>query len=369
MLHGSMGRTLGIEEEFVLLDPATLQTVDIAHGAVEELASTGGGIVAHEFFRSQVEFASPVCESASDAREAIHAFRDELGEWARQAGAIAAGTGTPYRTRATSHVSDGERYARIADDIAGITAEHQINGLHVHVGFDDREDQVRSLNALRPWLPTLLALSSNSPFWSGHDTGFDSWRAIHSRRLTTYGIPPAFQDAADYDATVSALLGIGATLDGGTVNWNIRLSAVFPTVEIRVCDSQLDPRSVIILALLIRALADTGADTATGARGSGARHAILRDAALWHAARLGLGGQLVDAHGRLVPAQRAVHEIFDHAAARLKEYGDLESVADGLDWLARRGNGASAQRKAVRGGVAQLADLYRSSLTADDTRV
>ena len=105
---GDMGPTLGIEEEFVLLDPASLQTVDIAHGAVEELASTGGGIVAHEFFRSQVEFASPVCESASDAREAIHAFRDDLGEWARQAGAIAAGTGTPYRTRATSHVSDGD---------------------------------------------------------------------------------------------------------------------------------------------------------------------------------------------------------------------------------------------------------------------
>ena len=93
VLHGAMSLTLGIEEEFVLLDPATLQTVDIAHGAVEALASTGGGIVAHEFFRSQVEFATPVCESASDAREAIHAFRDDLGEWAWQAGAIAAGTG------------------------------------------------------------------------------------------------------------------------------------------------------------------------------------------------------------------------------------------------------------------------------------
>ena len=95
-------------------------------------------------------------------------------------------------------MSDSERYARIAGDIATITAEHQINGLHVHVGFDDREERVRSLNALRPWLPTLLALSSNSPFWSGHDTGFDSWRAIHSRRLTTYGTPPVFRDAADY---------------------------------------------------------------------------------------------------------------------------------------------------------------------------
>ena len=295
VLHGDMGPTLGIEEEFVLLDPSTLATVDIAHGAVEALASTGGGVVAHEFFRSQVEFASPVCESATEAREAIHAFRHSLGQWAREAGVIPAGTGTPYRTRVSGHVSAGARYARIADGIAGITAEHQINGLHVHVGFDDREDRVRSLNGLRPWLPTLLALSANSPFWAGHDTGFDSWRAIHSRRFTTFGIPPAFRDADHYDATVLALIGVGATVDGGTINWNVRLSAVYPTVEVRVCDAQLDPRSVLTLALLIRALAHTGTRTGTASSRSVTSEAVLRDAALWHAARYGLGSQLVDA--------------------------------------------------------------------------
>ena len=127
----------------------------------------------------------------------------------------------------------------------------------MHVGFDDRDERVRALLRLRPWLPTLLALSSNSPFWAGHDTGFDSWRAIHSRQWTTYGSPPAFTDAADYDETVSALIGIGATLDGGTINWNIRLAVLHPTVEIRVCDAQLDAQSVLTLALLIRALATT----------------------------------------------------------------------------------------------------------------
>ncbi|HWI31822.1 MAG TPA: YbdK family carboxylate-amine ligase [Microbacterium sp.] len=361
-----MGPTLGIEEEFVLLDPSTLQTVDIADGAVHALAAAGGGIVAHEFFRSQVEFASPVCETASEAWEAVSAFRRRLGRWAGEAGAVAAGTGTPYRTRGSGHLSEGERYARIADDIGGITAEHQINGLHVHIGLDDREDRVRALNALRPWLPTLLALSSNSPFWSGHDTGFDSWRAIHSRRWTTFGVPPAFADAGDYDDTVSALIGVGATLDRGTINWNARLSSVYPTLELRVCDAQLDPRSVLTLALLIRALAAAGAATAVRPPTSSAREGTVRDAALWHAARYGLGGELVDADGRLVPAQRAIRALFEHAAPTLKAHGDLDVVADGLDRLVRRGNGASAQRRAIRGGVSDLADLYRASLSADD---
>jgi carboxylate-amine ligase len=363
-----MGPTLGIEEEFVLLDPATLQTMDIAHDAVSALAATGGGIVAHEFFRSQVEFASPVCESAAEAREAIDLFRGRLSRWAQDAEAIAAGTGTPYRTRAGTHLSAGRRYARIADNIAGITAEHQINGLHVHIGFEDREDRVRALNALRPSLPTLLALSANSPFWSGHDTGFDSWRAIHSRRWTTYGSPPAFADATQYDQTVSALIGIGGTLDPGTINWNIRLSAVHPTVEVRVCDAQLDPQSVLTLALLIRALATTAAPTAEGSRLSGAGDGVLRDAAVWHAARHGLSGQLVDHSGRLVPATHVVRALLETATARLREYGDLDRVSEGLDRMLRRGNGASVQRNAIRRGVADLADLYRDSLTVADGR-
>lgn len=360
-----MGPTFGIEEEFVLLDPATLTTVDVAPHAVQELKSTEGGVVAHEFFRSQVEFDSPVCQSAADARETIQAFRDGLSRWAHETGVIAAGTGTPYRARAGAGLSAGERYARIAEEIAGITPEHQINGLHVHVGFDDPEARVRSLNGLRPWLPTLLALSANSPFWTGHDTGFDSWRAIHSRRWTTFGIPPPFHDAADYASTVSALIGVGATLDGGTINWNVRLSSRYPTVEIRVCDAQLDPGSVIALALLVRALAAAGARSEPCSRAA-APDGALRDAALWHAARFGLTGQLVNEEGRLVPAGHAVDSMLTHAAPLLKEFGDLETVVGAVALMARRGNGASAQREALQLGVSGLAELYRRCLSADD---
>src|SRR6185503_4533061 len=99
-----------------------------------------------------------------------------------------------------------------------LVGDHQINGLHVHVGVPDRDAGIRALNALRPWMPVLLALSANSPFWRGRDTGYDSWRAIHSQRWTIHGIPPRFRDSADYDDALAALSGIGATSDAGTVN-------------------------------------------------------------------------------------------------------------------------------------------------------
>jgi carboxylate-amine ligase len=214
--------TFGIEEEFVLLDRTRLEAVDLGGEAVAALSrgqGSAGDTIVHEFFESQLEHATPVCAGLPDAWDAVTGFRRRLADWADAAGVLAVGSGTPFRVAEPSAVTADERYERIAHDIGGLTAEHQINGLHVHVGIPDRDAGVHISNGLRPWLPVLLALSANSPFWQGRDTDFDSWRTIHSRRWTTHGVPPLFRDAADYDRTVAALRGLGATSDPATINW------------------------------------------------------------------------------------------------------------------------------------------------------
>ncbi|VXB77590.1 Putative glutamate--cysteine ligase 2-2 [Microbacterium sp. 8M] len=351
-----MVTTFGIEEEFVLLDPETLTPVECAAQAVAVLADGRcDGSVAREFLCAQVEYATPVCGSTSEARDALLGFRRRLADWAADAGVIAAGTGTPFRGHALPTISPGERYAEISSEVTALTGDHQIGGLHVHVGVD-REAGVRASNALRGWLPILLALSGNSPFWAGRDTGYDSWRAIHSRRWTTYGIPPLFRDADDYDEVAAALVGIGATTDPRGVNWNMRLSTRYPTLEVRVCDVQLDAESSIALAVVIRALVESALEPDSPPTLDRAPW----DAALWHAARHGLRGTLVHPHtGRLVPAAEVLSALHDRIAPHLR--GDDEvRVAEGL--LERPRSGAVRQREAHRAGIPALARLYRESL-------
>ncbi|OZB76818.1 MAG: hypothetical protein B7X41_21545 [Microbacterium sp. 14-71-5] len=351
-----MDTTFGIEEEFLLLDPGTLAPVDRAAEALADLDDPEQpGTVSREFLCSQVEFATPVCTTMDEARSALQGFRRRLGGWAAVAGVVAAGSGAAFRCPAPAAISPGARYSSISAEVTALADEHQIGGLHVHVGVD-RDLGIRASNALRGWLPVLLALSGNSPFWDARDTGYDSWRAIHSRRWTTYGIPPVFRDTDDYDATVTALVGIGATSDTRSLNWNLRLSAVYPTLEVRVCDAQLDAESSVALAVVIRALVDS-------VRGSGigsVEDRIPWDAALWHAARHGVTGTLVHpGTGRLAPARDVLHALRELVAPHLRG-GEEASVVEAL--LERRQTGAALQREAYRAGLPALAQLYRERL-------
>lgn len=351
-----METTFGIEEEFMLLDPDTLAPVDRGDEAAAHLDDGRlSGTVAREFLRSQIEYATPVCTTMTDALDALRGFRRRLGQWAAGAGLVAAGTGTPFRGQVSATISPGARYEHISTDVASLAGDHQINGLHVHVGAD-RELGLRASNALRRWLPALLALSANSPFWDAHDTGYDSWRAIHSRRWTTYGIPPAFRDLDDYEDTVGALIGIGATSDVRGLNWNVRLSTMFPTIEVRVCDAQLDAESSVVLAVVIRALVDS----VRTSHPNPTEDRVPWDAALWHAARHGVSETLVHAGtGRLASASDVLHALHHQIAPHLHGSDETEAVAALLE---RPRVGAALQREAYRAGLPSLARLYQERL-------
>ncbi|WP_426516378.1 carboxylate-amine ligase [Diaminobutyricibacter sp. McL0618] len=351
-----MRTTIGVEEEFVLLDPVELSPVNRAHDAVDALRRGNGdeGTVLLEFFASQLEFASPVCTTAAEIRASLTRFRAELASWAANNGMIAGGVGAPYRADAHSPVANADRYRAIAAHFGGIIADHQINGVHVHVGVPDLDAAIRASNRLRPWLPTLLALAANSPFWHGEDTGFDSWRAIHTRRWTTHGIPPSFRDGADYRARTAALLRTSGITDPGTVNWVVRPSERYPTVEIRVFDAQLDSGTSAALASLVRGLVD--------AQEPGEPDAIapeLLDAGFWQAARFGLARDLLHpATGKPHPAAEVVSALLQEATPGMDAHGDTATAAEVVARIMTEGNGADRQRRALReGGTAGLARL------------
>lgn len=360
-----MEDTFGIEEEFMLLDRHTLAPVPVAEAAIDALiAASDEGAVTSEFLPSQVEYATEVCRTPQEAWQGISTFRGLLGQWADAHGFVVAPSGTPFQRMPNRPELPSDRYRKIARDVGRLTTEHLVNGMHVHVGISDAEEGVRILGGLRGWLPLLLALSANSPFWAGEDTTHHSWRSIQTRRWTTYGIPPRLRDAAEYEALRTRLTGIGATQEYSTTSWAVRLSENFPTVEVRVCDTQLTPRAALAMALIIRALARACADP--GDRILPLRSHVL-DAELWHAARYGLTkgicDPLTDEHRR---ASEVVERLRRVIAPHLAAQETARIVESHLEEIAAGRTGAALQRQAFLGGRQGLAALYRQSLDEAD---
>ena len=351
--------TFGLEEEFILVDPGSLEPVpeagDVLHSLHDDSSTGLDGT--KEFLASQVEHSSRVFSDLGEAMRELTEFRQRVASAARERGLIVASVGLPFQTSAYPTLTPGERYNRVEHEVRSVVADHQVNGLHIHVGVPDREAGVQALNRVRAWIPILLALGGNSPFWRGRDTGFESWRTILLRRWVTGGCPPLFDDAADYDRRIRQLVGVGGTIDVETVAWNARLSEHFPTIEFRVFDAQLDAADSVFLAALARGLVATALDEGDAPFMS--PDPELLDASLWHAARDGINDQLVDPwSGRLVPARWAVDGMIAHISGRLAQTGDLDFVTATVDRLFTEGTGARRQRTAYRrGGIVGLGDL------------
>ncbi|WP_166671160.1 carboxylate-amine ligase [Cryobacterium psychrophilum] len=399
MKQGAMMRTFGTEEEFMFLDRSTLRpqnvsaevqsllrgrsqsgslgTEFVAPGFITPGFITPGFItpelvppelVHSEFLTSQIEHSSPVFEHLDQAEATLLSFRSRLAAAAAAQDALAAGVGTPFQGSDSPEVTDTVRYRRVEAELRGLVPENLINGLHVHVGIPNRQAGVAALNHVRVWLPVLQALSGNSPFWNGRDTGFTSWRSIHARRWSTAGCPPHFADAADYDRRARSLIGVGGTLDLHTIWWGARLAEKYPTLEVRVCDAQLDTRSSLLLTALTRALVSTALADADRDTAPSRLEPELLDASLWHAARDGVQSNLLDPiSGELAPARVVVTALFGAVSDALEEAGDADRVRELLDRFWRLGTGAERQRAAfATGGPRALGVLLRDSVSAAD---
>jgi carboxylate-amine ligase len=339
------GWSIGVEEEFLLVEPDTGRTVpavDRVLRAATNMPNAAGDAVLHrELLASQVEAATGRCLSLSELGTQLLHGRRQLARAAGDLLVVPSGTAV---LGGDPEITPGERFGRIADRYAAVVADYQVCGCHVHVGVPDLETAVGVVNHVRPWLPTLLALSVNSPVHHGVDTGYASWRIVEQSRFPGAGVPPRFASARDYTARVDQLVSAGVLLDAAQSFWLVRPSAHLPTVEFRVADVAVDVDGALLQAALSRALVRTAlTDLAHGLPVPDVDDQVAA-AAVWTASRYGLAGPAVHPlHARRVPAAELVADLLDTLRPALAETGDLSTV----EWLlARHVTGADRQRMA-----------------------
>jgi carboxylate-amine ligase len=316
-----------------------------------------------ELKAQQIELGTEVCRSLDEVAAQLRTWRSRADAAARAAGArVAALATSPVEVSAVN--TPAERYRRMQDAF-GLPVEDQLTcGCHVHVSVADEEEGIAVLNRIRVWLPVLTALTANSPFWQGRDTGFASFRSEAWKRWPSAGPPEPFADAAEYHRVVEQVLATGTVLDAGMIYFDARLSERWPTVEVRAADVCLRVEDAVTHAGLVRALVETaGRDARAGRPVPTLRSEVLR-LAVWRAARSGITEDLVHPlRGTPVPAGDVVADLLEHVRPALQDAGDEERVSGGVAAILRRGTGAQRQRE-VHDETGDLAAVVRAGVSA-----
>lgn len=341
--------SVGVEEEFLLVDPSSGEPLD-RNAEVAEHAAARGVDLQLELTTCQVETATEVAQTSSQLRQQITQLRHVAAESAEKAGARLLAVGLPPTVPRSFPLTDTERYRQIGDQFGMIAREQGICGCHVHVEVPNRDAAIAVSNRLRPWLPLLLALTANSAIYRSADSGHASWRSVLWGRWPSAGPPPHFGSAEHYDALVAMLLDAGAMLDDGMVYWDVRPSKKFPTVEVRVSDVPATAAETVLLATLTRAAVMTAlADEEAGTPAPRLDDHILR-AAHWKAAHDGLDGQAIDVTDgwAMAPTSAVLGKWLEILRPALAELGDDDWVHAELARVLQEGNGAMRQRAAWR---------------------
>jgi carboxylate-amine ligase len=363
-------RTFGVEEELLLVNAITGTPVALAElvtrpaGPADDQAGDDHRPVP-ELQREQIETDTSPCSSLDELAAQLTERRAVAAQQARRNGAEVAALATSPLPVEPSITLD-ERYVRMAE-LYAMTAQEQLTcGCHVHVSVVSEDEGVAVLDRIRPWLPPLLALSANSPFWQGRDSGYSSYRRQVWGRWPSSGPTELFGTPQVYHQAVTAMVGTGALQDEGMIYFDARLSRHYPTVEIRVADVCLRVTDAVLLASLARALVETAArQWRRGIPPQAVRTETLY-LATWRASRSGLEGDLVHpVTGQGAAAQVVVRALLEHIGAALAE-ADAETGHPGattglMQGLLARGNGAKHQRQ-VYASTGDLAAVVRSAV-------
>ncbi|MFE5502033.1 glutamate--cysteine ligase [Amycolatopsis japonica] len=340
MAVDGMNYTLGVEEEFVLLDPMDGSVALRAPKLLESLAP--GPDVTGELMRFQIETATGVCRGLDEVRSELTRLRHLVATAAEADGCLMVAAGIPPGDLRGDTLTPEPRYRRMAQAFPELIREAGTCACHVHVGLPSRDLGARVLAGLRPWLAPLLALSANSPVQYGADSGWSSRRFPIWDRWPTAKPPDEWTGAAAYDRSIGDALRRGAALDAAGVYFYARLSPRHPTVEVRIADVCLAVDDAVLLAALVRGLVATCAGTARPPR---VRRARI-DAALTAAARRGLDGPGIDVFtGREADQRELLGELVEFIRPALVAAGDADDVDRGLDSLFEHGTGAARQRR------------------------
>ena len=336
--------TLGIEEEFQIIDPETREL----RSHIQQILADGKVLlkehVKPEFHQSVVELGTEICRDIRDARAQVVKLRSELAGIAEMEGLKIASSGThPFSHWMDQLITADERYATILNDMQQIARANLIWGLHVHVGIPDREEAIDVMNQARYFLPHLYALSVNSPFWLGQNTGLKAYRQMIFERFPRTGIPDAFESLSEYDDYLKLLVATGCIDNAKKIWWDIRLHPFFNTIEFRICDAQSRVDDTIALAALMQAIVVKLHKLREQNVTFRSYPRRLIDENRWRAARYGLDGKLIDfGRGCEVNERDLLHEMLDFIATEVNELG-LEREIAHVEKIIRDGTGADRQ--------------------------
>lgn len=359
---------MGVEEEYVLVDPVTREPAPVSDDVIKRAHQ--GDMLTHELTRYQLEAKTPPCATLPELYEELRRVRGVVASAAAAEGvrAVPSGTvvlGDPSRLE----VTDESRYRSQAATFRTLANDHGVCASQVHVSVEGRERALLVGNHLRPWLPLLVALTANSPFWAGRDTGFACFRRLVWSRWPTWGPPPFVADLDSYQRLVRDLADSGVLVDEGTLYWDLRPSARFPTIEMRAADVPVTAEESALLAALVRALVVTVLPAVDRGDPGPRPHEELLRAACWRAARDGHAATWIDPLSEQpVGVDHLVETLIEQITPALSELGDLGAVTLGLRRLRAAGSGAERQRAAHarEGGPLAVVDYLAAAGAAGD---
>ncbi|MEW1871660.1 glutamate--cysteine ligase [Streptomyces caelestis] len=339
-------RTVGVEEELLLVDPESGEPRAMSAAVLARAARDGAeqDVFEKELHEQMLEFATHPQSSMESLHAEIVRCREEAAGHAGKIGcAVAALATSPLPVSPAIGVN--RRYQWMEEQYGIATREQLVMGCHVHVSVESDEEGVGVVDRLRPWLSVLAALSANSPFWQGKETGYSSYRSRVWQRWPSAGPTEPFGSAERYHRRVADMVATGVILDEKMAYFDARLSQQYPTVEIRVSDVCLHAETAALIATLARGLVETAAREWRAGREPVDPGVSLLRLAAWQAARSGLTGELLHPRTmRRMPAETVVRSLLDHVAEALEVTGDLERAREGCARLLRDGNGAQVQR-------------------------
>ena len=339
--------TLGVEEEYMLLDG---ETFDLVQHVDTVLAATSGheleSRINPELMQSVLEIATPVCHTAADVEAELRKLRGFVCDLARERGMRVGSAGThPFSLFERQRITARDRYRNLVDQMQYVARRELIFGMHVHVAVDDAEKAIQVVNGLLVHVPMLLALSANSPFWRGEPTGLSSSRQMVFAAFPRSGPPPRFRDYADYAEVVGQLERTGCIADYTHIWWDIRLHPRLGTIEIRICDAVTRVEEAVALTAYCQALVKHFCERHERGEQIPSYHRILTTENKWLAARYGLEAPVMDLatgrRNRVSVAQlvrRTLKELEPHA----RELGS-ERELEGVREILSRGNGSDRQ--------------------------
>jgi carboxylate-amine ligase len=341
--------TLGVEEEFQIVDPESGELRSHVSELLASSASVLGDQIKRELHQSIVEVGTKICADVSELRSEVFRIRRDLASSAERVGLAVAAAGThPFADWKEQVLSPGVRYDSIVEELQQLARSLLIFGLHVHVAVPDRQVAVELMNQARYFLPHLLALSTSSPFWMGRDTGLKSYRTTIFRRFPRTGVPDHFNSWSEYENYVKLLVDLKCIDDARKIWWDVRPHPTFGTLEFRVCDVPTRPEDAVTIGALCQAIIVKLYRLYRSNMGFRLYRRALIEENKWRAARWGLDGKLIDFGRRAeVPMRELALELLEFVDDVLDPLGSREAV-NHLHSILRDGTSADRQLAVYR---------------------